>query len=415
MLPEGVPAPWLHRSVVAMTAAAVAVFVASFALRTFLPAENDWIERGKRSALPLAAAAATALAAVLLGEGVQTAQFGGTAMMPWAIALVGAALAGLAAASIALAVWPQLDPLELDDRRRQIYVYAAEAILALLGLHVRFTMPWLFTGFFQRYWMLVVMAVAFCGAGLAEWFHRRKMAVLAEPLWRTALVLPLAPAVGFWFLGHLTAQSALFSLTGQTPLLWFFMGAFYAILAATRRSAGCAALAVLTFNLALWVALYQHDVAFLQHPQLWLIPLALAGLVAEHLSGARLSESQRTGFRYLMLAIIYVSSSADMFIAGVAHIGDYWWLPLILMVLSVLGALVGILLRIRSFLVLGVAFLLLDIVSIIWYAAVNLQHTWIWYACGIFLGAAIIALFAVFEKRRNDVLAAVERLKEWKR
>ena len=47
----------------------------------------------------------------------------------------------------------------------------------------------------SRYWMLVVMAVAFCGAGLAEWFHRRKMPVLAEPLWRTALVLPLAPAV----------------------------------------------------------------------------------------------------------------------------------------------------------------------------------------------------------------------------
>ena len=71
----GRPAPWLHRSVVAMTAAAVAVFVASFALRTFLPAESDWIERGKRSVLPLAAAAATALAAVLIGEGVQTAQF----------------------------------------------------------------------------------------------------------------------------------------------------------------------------------------------------------------------------------------------------------------------------------------------------------------------------------------------------
>ena len=44
----------------------------------------------------------------------------------------------------------------------------------------------------------------------------------------------------------------------------------------------------------------------------------------------------------------------------------------------------------------------------------DLQHTWIWYACGIGLGAAIIALFAVFEKRRNDVLAAVERLKDWK-
>ena len=37
-----------------------------------------------------------------------------------------------------------------------------------------------------------------------------------------------------------------------------------------------------------------------------------------------------------------------------------------------------------------------------------------WYACGIVLGTAIIALFALFEKRRNDVLAAVEQLKNWK-
>jgi hypothetical protein len=29
------------------------------------------------------------------------------------------------------------------------------------------------------------------------------------------------------------------------------------------------------------------------------------------------------------------------------------------------------------------------------------------------LGAAIITLFALFEKRRNDVLAALERFKKW--
>ena len=77
------------------------------------------------------------------------------------------------------------------------------------------------------------------------------------------------------------------------------------------------------------------------------------------------------------------------------------------------GVLTGILLRVRSFLYLGATFLLLDLISMIWYAAVDLRHTWIWYACGIILGAAIIALFAVFEKRRNDVLAAVERFKDW--
>ena len=110
--------------------------------------------------------------------------------------------------------------------------------------------------------------------------------------------------------------------------------------------------------------------------------------------------------------MIYLSSTADMFIAG---LGKDWRLPLVLMLLSVAGVLAGLLLRIRSFLLLGIVFLLLDIVAMIWYAAVDLQQTWIWYVCGIALGAAIIALFAVFEKRRNDVLAAVEKLKQWER
>ncbi|MGD0517593.1 MAG: hypothetical protein ABSA26_08670, partial [Thermoguttaceae bacterium] len=59
--------------------------------------------------------------------------------------------------------------------------------------------------------------------------------------------------------------------------------------------------------------------------------------------------------------------------------------------------------------------LILDIVTMIWYAAEDLEQTWIWYASGIVLGAAIIAVFAFFEKRRHDLLAAVERFKEWER
>jgi hypothetical protein len=83
------------------------------------------------------------------------------------------------------------------------------------------------------------------------------------------------------------------------------------------------------------------------------------------------------------------------------------------MVLSVAGMLAGISLRVRSFLFLGLTFLVLDVLSIIWHAAYDLHHTWIWYVCGIVLGAAILAMFAVFEKRRNDVLLAVDRLKGW--
>ncbi len=198
---------------------------------------------------------------------------------------------------------------------------------------------------------------------------------------------------------------------GRSPLMWFMMALFYTTTAVTRRSTLATVLAVLAGNFGLWTVLHESHVSFFKHPQIWLIPVALAALAAEHLNRRRIAESQRLAVRYLALSVIYVSSTADMYIAGLAD----WRLALVLMVLSVTGVLLGILLRVRSFLYLGVTFLVVDLLSMLWYAAVIRGNTWVWYASGIALGVGIIALFAVFEKRRNDVLAAVEQLKVWQR
>ena len=99
-----------------------------------------------------------------------------------------------------------------------------------------------------------------------------------------------------------------------------------------------------------------------------------------------------------------------MFIAG---IGESLWLPVVLAVFCVAGIFAGIVLRVRAFLFLGVGFLLLDIFAMIWHAAVDRAQTWVWYASGIVLGAAILALFAVFEKRRDAAAGLVDRLRRW--
>jgi hypothetical protein len=88
-------------------------------------------------------------------------------------------------------------------------------------------------------------------------------------------------------------------------------------------------------------------------------------------------------------------------------------LPVLLAALSVAGVLAGISLRVRAFLFLGFSFLLLDILTMIWHAAVDRYHTWVWWVSGIVLGAAILALFAVFEKRRTDVLRLIDQIKRW--
>jgi hypothetical protein len=409
MLAADGPAPWLQRSVIVMVAAAAAGLLVGFGLNRILPAGSDWSQRGRRAMPVLAGLAIGMLAAVIAQEALLFELKGGAPMLPIAIAMVIVAVASLIAGCLAVAVMPEFDPLRLSDCGRQAYVYAAEALAVAIGLHIWLTMPWLFKGYLVDYWMLIVMAVAFAGAGLGEWFHRRGAAVLSQPLAHTALLLPLLPAVGFWLAPMLEGP---WHLVGRTPAVWFLMALFYGVMAVTRRSWKCAALAVLTANLGLWVGLNLSGFAFLRNPQLFVIPVAVAGLVAEYLNHDRLSEAQSTAFRYLTLSAIYISSTADMFIAG---LGNSWGLPLVLMVLSVAGMLAGISFRARSFLFLGLTFLVLDVMSMIWHAAHDLHHTWIWYVCGIALGAAILAMFAVFEKRRNDVLAVVEQLKDWEK
>jgi hypothetical protein len=304
---------------------------------------------------------------------------------------------------VLFALSPQHDPLGLSERGRMSYVYAAEVMLALLFLHIRLTLPWLFTGFIERYWPLAVMVIAYLGVVTSESLRRRKLLVLATPLERTGVFLPLLPVLGFW----LASSEVDFSL------LLFVVGGLYGLLSILRRSFVFGLMAAVAGNGALWYMLHRTDsYQFLQHPQLWLIPVALSVLLAAYLNEDNLSEDQMAGVRYLSLVTIYVSSTADVFINGVANSP---WLPLVLGSFSLAGVFAGIVFRIRGLLLLGSVFLLLSIITMIWYASENLGWTWLWYVAGIVTGATIIFMFAVFEKKRSEVLRLVEGLKEWER
>jgi hypothetical protein len=276
-------------------------------------------------------------------------------------------------------------------------------MLALLFLHVRLTMPWLFTGFLERYWPLVVMSIAYFGVIASEALRRRNLFVLAHPVERTGAFLPLIPVLGFW----VTSPEVDFSL------VLFVVGGLYGLLSILRRSFLFGVVAAIAGNGGLWYVIDRTaEYQFLQHPQLWLIPVAVSVLLAAYLNEDKLTEDQMTGVRYLSLVTIYVSSTADIFINGVA---DSPWLPLILGSFSLAGVFAGIVFRIRGLLLLGSVFLLLSIVTMIWYASANFGWTWLWYVAGIMTGATIIFMFAVFEKKRSEVLRVVDGLKEWDR
>jgi len=193
----------------------------------------------------------------------------------------------------------------------------------------------------------------------------------------------------------------------------FVVGGLYGLVSLLRRSFPFGVIAAVCANGSLWYFLQRtENYQFLQHPQLWLIPVALCVLLAAHLNEDDFTEDQMASTRYLALVTIYLSSTADIIINGVA---DSPWLPLILAAFSLAGIFGGILLRIRGMLLLGSTFLLFAVFTMIWYASENFGWTWLWYVAGIVTGATIIFMFAVFEKKRTDVLRLVEGLREWDR
>lgn len=402
-LTPGFSATWLNRSVILMLEAIALTALYGFALNKVNARWPQWTSAARACVPWLLGAGVVALFFCLGTEVRYQMEFGAVRIHPLSLVAVGLTLVASVVISVLFALSPSHDPLSLSERGRMRYVYVAEVMLALLFLHIRLTMPWLFTGFIERYWPLVVMLIAYFGVVTSEALRRRKLLVLARPLERTGAFLPLLPVLGFW----LASSEVDFSM------LLFLVGGLYGLLSILRRSFVFGLLAAVAGNVGLWYVWQRTaDYGLLQHPQLWLIPVALSVLLAAYLNEDKLSEDQMTGIRYLSLVAIYVSSTADIFINGVANSP---WLPLILGSFSLAGVFAGILFRIRGLLLLGAVFLLLSIVTMIWYASINFGWTWLWYVAGIVTGATIIFMFALFEKKRSEVLRVVEGLKEWDR
>jgi hypothetical protein len=394
----------LHRGIVLMAALALMTGVYAV-LPRWLPA--PWSDSARHLGPVLHVAAVVAVVSIVGLEIVQpelARQLAG-----WAIAAVALALLWLTAAGLLYAVLPGRDPFHLSERGRTAYVYAGEVLLVLLGIHLRQCLPWLFNGSLKAFYPHIVVGIAFAGAGLAEFFKRRGLRVLAEPLERTGLFLPLFPLLVFWLNVQPFNDRALQGFARYASV-WFLTSAFYSSIAMLKRSFRYALIAALAANFGLWSLLFHFGQGFLVHPQLWLIPLAIILLISEHINREQLQPAQRHTLRYIALGMLYISSTADMFITG---LGQHWGPPIALMLLAVGGMACGIMLRVQAYLFLGLSFLFLDVCSLVWHAAWDRHNVWVACVFGIALGAGILAVVALFEKRRDDMLRMIEQFKTW--
>jgi hypothetical protein len=417
----------LHRHVALLLALATMTLFEGVALPLLLRNFETWTESARRAGPVLLAITMLVLIGLLGHEGSQFDKVTRhTPLALWETVGVAVALLGLIASGICFAVAPSTDPYGLSEQRRPLYVYTAEVLLLFLFVHVRLNVPELFGGVLTKFWPLVIMAIAFAGIGLSEFFARRGLRVLSQPLQRSGIFLPMLPVLAFWvrppeavhdflvrvFPGLHPALEPLMKMQpdfGRYAIMWFCLGLLYSWVASIKKSFRFALIAALAGNFGMWALLFNAQLSFFSHPQLWMIPLALILLVSEHVNRAELGPQKSNALRYLGLIIIYVSSTADMFIAW----GVNSYLPLVLAILSIVGVLTGILLRVTAFLYLGTSFLFVVVFSMIWHAAVDGRQMWLWWASGIALGALIFALFAVFEKRREDILKLIEDIKTW--
>lgn len=391
----------INRLVLVMLIAETVLIIYRLIVMRRVTNESLW-RTSLRSDLPIVAIGGLTSLAIVLAVEFQQFVVIGAVLIGWAATIaVLLTLLGVCILGIAFAILPGEDPFDLDERGRMRYVYASEVFLVLAFAHVRMTMPWVFGGRFAAYWPIFVMGLAFAGVGLAEFFGRQGKQILAEPLGKTGVLLPLLPVIGFWVLNSEVPYSGLLLIVGL----------FYGVLSVVRRSFTFGILAAVAGNAGFWHFLNGvGGLAFYEHPQLWLIPAALSVLLAARINRDSLSADQLNSIRYGALVTIYVSSTADIFLNGVT---DSPWLPIILAALAVAGVASGLMLRIRAFLFLGTAFLLLSMLTMIWSASVNLRWTWLWYVTGIGFGILIIYTVAMFERKREQMLGFLERLKEW--
>lgn len=395
---------WMTRAFRLLMVLGVTTLAYGLVLPRFIFSAESWLNSTQRAGF-VSSSLAIATLISLLGLEVSLFQpgIGVAGVDPLQVGAVAVLLVCFIAGLISLALAPGAARIS-EQINRTWFVYAAQAVAGLLFAHLYLCQPGWFDGVLKPYWPYIIMAIAFSGVGLGELFWRLRLPVLAEPFQRTGAFMPVLPILGLWVIHSKNDY--------DYTMLLFLAGLMYLMLSIVRKSWAAAIAATIAGNGALWALLDQREWQPQDNPQFWLIPPAVSVLVAAHINRHRLKPDALSAIRYVALIVIYVSSTWEIFL----HQADKsLWPPIILALLSLSGALAGVLLQVRAFLYLGAVFTLLAMVSMVWHAARAIEHVWPWWAFGIGMGIAILAGLAFFEKNRPQVQALVLRLRQWEK
>jgi hypothetical protein len=359
-------------------------------------------------------------AAFAIGVTIGVIMLGGEAAKAWNTVAAEAALgtkwmtllawSAVVGRLLQFAASPHSTDRSASDATRKAAVYFAEVSLAFLCGGCYFHFPELFSGIFVKWWPLVVFAIAMFSAGIGEWFQRINQRIIADPVGRSSLLLPIIPLTGVWFF-HPVEAEWLWSDWGRYSFLLLSASLIYGLQSWIRDSVGLRALASALALCAFWAFLQSNpNFQFTEHPQFWILPPSLAALLFIESNRKRLAANVVVATRYLAIMMIYLSSTAEVFLK--AFEGQLWQ-PILLLALALAGVAAGIVMRIRAFLYCGLAFTMIALLGMVWHAQQAIGQVWPWWAFGIATGVSLIALLGYFEKNRPKAVAYLEQFKRW--
>lgn len=277
-------------------------------------------------------------------------------------------------------------------RQEELYVWNALVVIAGCGgwmLVERLIVPG--TGMSQI--LLMVLSAITLTVAEKSRDHQRAH-ILIRPMRIMGVVLPMVVSM----LALLRTTMAGGDVRGLQALAVFGCAAIYFHQWLLSRRRLFLLLAGAVVNLAfvlLWRSLHFSD------PQFYMVPIGLSVLGLIEILKKELPSSSHDPLRYIGALIILVSPVFDILSGSWAHL-------LSLLVLSTLVVLLSIGLRLRALMYTGTAFILADLVGMIFRATED-RMSLLWLG-GLGLGIAVIALAAICENHRDRVLARIRSL-----
>ncbi len=231
--------------------------------------------------------------------------------------------------------------------------------------------------------LAVLTLFGYIDLGLAEVLQRLDMSKFSRPTRNFSLILPILPIA-----------LALTNTGFATPRLFVFfaVATFYGAASAAIRWRPLSYASAVLYNAFLWLLWGHLGWTVADHSQFYFIPVGLSAILFAEVNRRDLGLQAVNAIRGVGLAIIYVSLAAPVW--QFASLGA--WVTLLLV--SLLGILVGIGLRVQIFLWLGLTSFLLDVLYQL--GRMGLEHTLAKWAIMLGLGLLLVLFVALNEKKR---------------